>query len=190
VRKLRFAFLLPVIQLLVAVLLRQWGRRILGPRGLDTIYVSTPRLLRFGLNAPAILFKIPALVPTYSPTSNPWALQYRILEFSIFGFSAAELSFLVGVIVLWFLVGRTIDRYRSPGAHQQSSKTGISVLVKIFMIILGACFFVAAVQSFNDFGRYNNPRGNLVQATLFLVWSLVLIILPGFNLVNLFRKAN
>lgn len=189
-RKLRFTLLLPAIQLLGAVLLLEWGRRILGPRGLDTVYVSTARLFCFGLNAPAILFTIPALLPTYSSTANPSALDYRILESSIFGFSVAELSFLVGVIVLWFLVGRTIDRYRAFGVQQQWSKTGISVVVRVFMIILGACFFVAAVQSFNDFGRYNNPTGNRVQATLFLVWSLVLTILSGSKLVNLFRKAN
>lgn len=102
-RNLKFGFILPLSQLCIAISLLEWGRRILGPRGLDTIYVSTPTLFCFGLNAPAMLFELPVLFAIPNPNTIPSALEYHLVEFSLFGRSARELLFLVGVVVLWFL---------------------------------------------------------------------------------------
>lgn len=122
-RSMKFSFILPLSQLCIAISLLEGGRRILGPRGLDTIYVSTPTMFCFGLNAPAILFELPVLLARHNPTTNPSALEYHLLELSLVGFTAAQLLFLAGVVVVWFPVGRMIDHYGSPAVHQPSRTT-------------------------------------------------------------------
>jgi hypothetical protein len=142
----------------------------------------------FGLHAPAILFELPVLLTSHHPTTNLSALEYHLLEFSMFGFTAAQLLFLVGVVVVWFLVGRMIDRYGSPAVHQPSRTTLFLVLLKLLAMFLFIVF--AAVHSFCDPWLYNNLTGNRVQGLLFLAWSLVSVILPVLNFATAIRSKS
>jgi hypothetical protein len=110
--------------------------------------------------------------------------------FSLFGFGTSEISFLVGVVALWYLLGRLLDRRGSLAAPKQRRMTATRLSVQLLVMILGACLFFETLQSFRDPGRYNNPVGNLAQGILFLVWSFVLVILPGFTLANGIRRRH
>src|SRR3954465_4075719 len=94
-RKLRLRWILPSLQVTLALLL-------LGPRGGPGNPVPTSRLICLGLNAPAMLFIYadPAL----------WGESFDVLPRSIGGRDTADLFLLAGVAVVWYLVGRAIDR--------------------------------------------------------------------------------
>jgi hypothetical protein len=187
-RNVKFSFILPLVQLCVAISLFEWALRIPGPLGLDTFYVPTPRLLCFGINAPAVLFRIPILLLMSVSERTHSALEHPLAEFSVLGLSASELSFLVGVVVLWFLVGRMLDHHSSSTFHERSRMTVFSVLLELLVMSMGVLLFVAAVHSFSDPWLYNNMIGNRAQGILFLAWSLVLVILPILNFVRAIRS--
>ena len=61
--------------------------------------------------------------------------------------------------------------------------------VALFLVMAwGACIFFESLELFRNPGRYNNSVGNLAQGTLFLLWSLILIVFPATKLVNAIRR--
>jgi hypothetical protein len=171
---------LPTVQFVVAVAMLSWGHRVGAPRRFDTLYVPTVSLLSFGINAPATLLAfIAELLPIRRIDRAPA---------SVFGFGIAELSFLVGVIILWYLIGRVLDRRGRPGGVSQGEATVWVVSVQLLVMMWGACIFFEALESFRHPGQYNNPIGNLAEGLLFLLWSLSLIVFPAAKLVNATRR--
>jgi hypothetical protein len=55
---MKFALLLPILQLVLAFVLWEWPYPTPVPVGLDARFVSTPMLIGYGISAPAILAKI------------------------------------------------------------------------------------------------------------------------------------
>ena len=173
--------LLPALQLCIAIILLQWGYRSTGPRSLDTVYASTTIFVCFGINAPAIRFKALALLLPEKIDQTPP---------SAFGFSPADGFFLSGVVVLWFLVAQALDR-RSPNtAIAQPSRAIARKLFLLLPVICGCVLFYMGLQTLRWPERWNNSTGNIVEGTLFLAWSLTLIVVPCMKLVKGFRRLS
>jgi hypothetical protein len=173
--KLKFAVLLPILQLLIAVILLQWGYREHGRRGLDTPYGSTATMVCHGLNAPALLLRALALL-------LPVAMATRVPTLQ-FGFGLDEIFFLVGVGVLWSLVGGVLDRSRAP----KTSKSASNLWLNMFYVVLfvwGGCLMYSAVQALRSPGKWNNPAGNVTEGVLFAIWSLLFISISARRLIR------
>jgi hypothetical protein len=175
--KLRLALIMPVIQFVVAATLLQWGYRTPVPPGSE-IYIPTVRLVCRGLNAPALLFRI------LDPFT--WGVEWHDVPRSILGFDTGDIPFLVGVIVVWYLVGRTLDKRRLISGTAVRSRIAVA-LVACFLLLLGGFLFSAGLHDFGP-GRPNNP-GPPFGAILTLVWSITLIFLSGRELLTLIPRG-
>jgi hypothetical protein len=104
--RLKFSWLLPIGQVALAIFLLHWGQQleISTQRRMryDTPYVSTPALLCAGINGPA---RFVALLSYFF-------YRYDHAPPTVFGLDLERTFFFLGVAVLWFLVGRTIDARR------------------------------------------------------------------------------
>lgn len=132
--KNRLGLPLAAIQLVVAAILLQLGYRAPLLHGSE-LYVPTERLICLGLNAPARLFKF--LDPIY------WGEKFDWLPRSMFGFYVDDLFFLAGVIIVWYLVGRALDRTR---ALRTTGGSRIALVIDILLLALGVIFLFGGRQ--------------------------------------------
>jgi hypothetical protein len=173
-RRLRLALSLPVIQFGIAATLLQWGYRTPVPPGSE-MYIPTARLVCRGLNAPALLFRI------LDPFT--WGLAGDRIPRSMLGFDTGDIPFLVGVIVVWYLVGRALDKRR---ISKTAERSRIAVaLIACFLLSLGGLLFSAGLHDLGP-ARPNNSSPP-VGAVLTLVWSAALIFLSGRGLARAIR---
>lgn len=179
--KLTFQLLLPVAQSLLAMALLELGARDSGPALIDFPYAATPTLICKGINAPAALFSLGAyLLPLERLDRAP---------ISIFGLGAHELFFLLGVILLWFFVGRAIDHSMlRQGSVGPKRRGWISrSLIDVALMLLANLLLLVGVAPILDRRGFTNPTGAVTAAFLWLAWFLVLFFVPGIDLVRGFR---
>jgi hypothetical protein len=176
-RQLRWRVILPVVQILVAIGLSHLARPARRPAGSHTPYLSTARAVCEGLNAPALLFRNEAdmLIPIQIDHPPP----------SIVGFYLSELAFLLGVGILWFLVGFEFDSFKARNRPLKPRRTFAEIVFVGGLLALG--FWTAAFSATNfghlqDLGRWGNVGGPIVEAAFCWIWSIVLIVIPGIQL--------
>jgi hypothetical protein len=92
-----------------------------------------------------------------------------------------DLFFFFGVFVLWHQVGKVLDQ-------QISKKTRVSmsvgnVLWDLALVALGVILISAGIKRI----PLTWTRANQI---LFLTWGLVLVIFPGLELLNAFRRKS
>jgi hypothetical protein len=173
VRKIRFAVILPVGQVMIALALFKWGEQQWAGKGL---FVPTGRLLCFALNAPALLFlNLLGLFPDWSAPR-------------ICGFYFDEIFFLPGVAFLWYLVGRALDRRRTLDAQSRSRKTIPEALFNLFLVVYGVYFFwTESVMWFWHRNLLIFGGAHTYDAALYWAWSLVLILVGVVNFAKAIR---
>ena len=157
--------MLPLLQVTFALLL-------LGRSGGPEKPAPTSRLICLGLNAPAMLF-------IYADPTL-WGESVDVLPRSIGGRETADLFFLAGVAVVWYLVGRAIDRKllrnREPAPARDARKP---YLFLAFLLAVGVYLLLLAM------GELERPRfGGRYRATLSLIWAGSLIALSGWGLMK------
>jgi len=171
----RFSLLLPALQVPLAIALWEMGRFAQVPRRLDTLYSPTSTMVSFGINAPAVFFR--ALVFPLT-RGNLW----RPPDF--LGFELEQLAFFVGVGILWYVVGRVLDRRRSNKLRIPRRITAGELVLNLLFVLLGLAILLEGIQGFRNPGRWNNRLGNYMEGTLFVAWSLVLIGIPVLRLAK------
>ncbi len=179
--RLKLALVLPIVQVGITAILTQWADRVSwillgssrapGPLVHLHLFVIELRVIWRGVNAPA--FPLGQLV---------WVLpSYRIL-----GFGVDDLFYLVGVLILWYLIGRKLDRRRIVIPAAESRTTITKILSLLFTLALGMYLFVLSLVNFHEqfsFAReYYTRFDGLAVCGLFLIWSLILIISSGLKL--------
>ena len=171
-RKLKLAMVLPIILFAVAALLLQFA----GPRD---FYVSTPRLICWGLNAPALLFR----------TLNPigWGPTFGWLPRSVLGFDTDDLFFLAGVIFVWYFVGRAIDR-QGGSKPKARPRTATALIVHTLLLAVGGLLFYLGLRDFQD-PTFGNLGHRPYRGILTFLWSGNLIFLSGRALVRVTRRG-
>ena len=177
--RLKLAFLLPMAQLPLALFLLRWGEHVSAvmQRRYDTLYAPTPALVCAGINAPARLLEA---------TSH---FFYRVDHSppTILGFDLDFVFFLVGIIVLWLLVGWALDKRRSPAEPRSAWSPARFLFVGVPLSLMGALFLYFSVQGFMTPWRFNNQTGNIVHSIFLLLWSLVFLSIPA---TKVFRRLN
>lgn len=174
--KLKLALVLPIIQLAIAATLLQWGYRAPVPRGSE-LYVPTVRLICRGLNAPALLFRM--LNPIGLGPAFDWVPR------SMLGFDTDDLFFLVGVIIVWCLVGRALDQRRTSTTAARSRMATVLIMCLLLMAVGGLLLWLA-LHDLQHPGYENlDPP---VGAFLTLMWSASLVVLSGKGLLRAIRE--
>jgi hypothetical protein len=176
-RKAKLAFLLPTIQVAVAVALIELGNRApwpFPPHG-DELYVPAARMVCLGINAPAWML---TLLVSVIPLPKMYAFSLRTEDFIL----------LVGVFVVWYLIGRRLDRGGVLEICIRSRRTTLGkILVNGGLLVLSGLLLNWAIQGFRSPGRYNNPLGNLIEAAFSLAWAVALTLFSGRKLLGMIR---
>jgi hypothetical protein len=173
-RKLKLAGVLPIMQFVIAASLLQYGYRASVAHGTE-FYVPTARLICLGLNAPAMLFM------HLNPTS--WGEAFDFLPRSVLGFDTDDLFFLLGVVVVWYFVGRAVDQRqfsRTAGKRRIMAPLTACPL----LLALGGLLFHWGQQNLKN--PYDNPDPPF-GAVLMLAWAVSLIFFSGRWLVRTIR---
>jgi hypothetical protein len=168
-RKLRFAALLPVLQVTLAAILLQWA----GP---PDSYWSEPMLICRGLNAPALLFMAPTMWPPISELARG-----RVL-----GISISDIFFLVGVLVVWYLVGRALDR-RLDSQRRDGPGPLTALIAHLMTLAVGGILLYVALHDF-QYPNFDNLGHRPERAILTLAWSISLILISVRGLLRVIRS--
>ena len=162
-RKLKLRWILPLLQVALALFL-------LVPSGVPEKPAPISRSICLGLSAPAMFF-----IYAY-PTL--WGESFDFLPRSIGGRDTRDLFLLVGIAVVWYLVGRAIDRRLS-----RDRKTGRSArprrLSQVLLLAMGIYLLLIAVNELL-YPRFGGPY----LAIPTLVWSGTFITISGWGLMK------
>ena len=181
---LRLSRALPPVSVAVAVGLLQWGRHSRPPMVLDTLWVPTPTLLCYGINAPA--FRINEIVDQILSS-----LRNHLLSDVA---HSANIIFLVIVAMFWYMVGRRMDYSRS--THTSTGPTRVreiawKVLVMLYgltLLIVICLHNVLFTNPANNSYADNNLLGELIFQALWFIWAVILIIVPSHDLLRVIRR--
>ena len=89
--QLRLSWVLPIVQLPLAIVMLEWGRHSGVQNRFDTLYFPTPALVCRGINAPATVLSALAFFFDRIDHERP----------TIFGSTLDYPLFLVGIVILW-----------------------------------------------------------------------------------------
>ena len=193
--KLSLAVMLPLVQFPIAVTIVMWNH-VLSDRGpaFSVFYrpvltsicraMNAPAWIVGGLIAESFRFLMTSVVPLRPTWSSP----------SFYGVPFGEVSFLICVLVLWFLVGRALDDRRISGILTRRTKVA-GVFMGVFFVLLGAALTIAAVNWIRDLLTPTNFLGTkpflyfgVTTEILLLAWSFLLILFPGRRLIGAIRQ--
>jgi hypothetical protein len=194
-RKVRFAVILPTAQVFVAAILLVWTDLAISivyrywwrfPRRevyIDACVIAT-NTVSHGINAPALLFR-------------GLALSLRLQGHPVWGVGVEDVFYLAGVVVLWYLVGRTLDRRRLRITTSASRMSTGRVWFNLLLVLWGTLLFVGCFTSFYELTRASGVNihtfyfnSDIWALALTLVWALILMIFPGLNLAHWIRRRH
>jgi hypothetical protein len=177
---IKLSRVLPPVNVALAVGLLQWGRHSRAPVVLDTMWVPTPTLLCFGINAPA--FRISRML-------EQLVSSLRSDFLSKIAYST-DIVFLIVVAIFWYLVGQRSDYSRLAhgpveAAHGRKLAWKLLVLLYGLNLLIVICLHnVLFTNPKNGTGGDNNFLGDLIFQGLWLIWSFILIIIPARDLLR------
>ncbi len=192
-RRVRFAVVLPFVQVFIATILLVWTDLVIPivyrnwwrfPRRevfIDEGVIAT-NTISHGINAPALLFR-------------GLALSLRLQGHPVWGVGLEDVFYLAGVVVLWCLVGRTLDRRRFRIISSPSSMSKGRVWFNLLLVFWGTLLFVGCFTSFYELTRASGVNihtfyfnSNIWALAFILVWALILLIFPSLNLAHWIRS--
>ena len=176
--RVKFCWFLPLGQVALAILLLRWGEHLeistQQRMRYDTLYVSTPALLCGGINGPA---QFVALL-------SHFFYRFDHAPPTVFGLDLERTFFFSGVVVLWFLVGRALDKRRLSNAPPPAWSASKLVLVGAPLALMSALLLYVSVTGLLTPGRWNNEIGSILNSVLLLFCSLALLGIPVLALVR------
>jgi hypothetical protein len=177
--KLRLSWILPLVQLPLAIFMLEWGEHSAQSAEVirmryDTLYAATPTLICIGINAPAKFLAATSYFFDRVDHAQP----------TIAGLSLDYVFFMIGILILWYLVGRALDNHQLGRSAWSITKL---LLAGGPLALLGSLFFYNSFQGFLTPYRWNNQIGNIGESLLFMVWSLVFLAVPALKIAQRLR---
>jgi hypothetical protein len=173
-RKLKFAIVLPITQLLIASTLLLWA---------DRTYVPPPNfplawLICKGLNAPAILLLVPFGGTWYFLPPMPFV---------------GRALFLMSVALIWYPVGRVLDQ-RKAAKRARERRVTVLVVQSLLLTAGGLLFYFGWNELrgslLTDVGAFPSTWSVSLMGTFFtLTWSVSLIFLSGRALARMVPRG-
>jgi hypothetical protein len=181
---IKLSRVLPPVSVALAVALLQWGRHSRPPVVFDTIWVPTPTLLCYGINAPA--FRISGILnQVFSSLRNDFFSKIA---------NSSDILFVIVVAMFWYLVGKRIDDSRSAptaveAVHRRKTAWKLLVLLYGLNLLIIICLHnVLFTNPRNGSASDNNFLGDVIFQGLWFIWSLILIIIPGRDLLSAIQR--
>jgi hypothetical protein len=178
VHKPKLALVLPIVQFAIAA-------PLLYLAGANRSPVPTTRLVCSGLNAPAVLF---AKLIAAAGVALKWLPGLVYLPGLDYDVEISDIFILVGVILVWFLVGRSIDRQRGPNPEVKS-RTATALLWYTFLFATGGLLFFVGLLDFQQ-PNFDNLSHRLYRGILTLLWAVSLIFIASKGLTRTIRSRN
>lgn len=157
--RIKLAIVLPIAQILLASILVWIGERH-SHRSLELDWQRAAESFCDAVNAPAERIVIILWRITWWPGG---VFSYLLLYLPLIG-------------ALWYLVGRKLDAIRFP-AHGAAQLTPIRIAGNLVAVLYG--IYLLIVSCLNNV---------LFSRSLWFLWSLVFIFVPGITLVQLLRR--
>jgi len=177
--RVRLAWILPPVQVALAETAMQLGRHAHPPVRGDIYWYPTVELIYYGLNTPAdrlsiILF---GLLPSWG------------------GVISGDLIYVLLAAALGYLVARKIDSYRFSKVCAQDEISSsrivwnlLAALYGLYLLLFLCLHNVIFTNPRNGTGGGSNFYGDLMRQGLWLLWSLVLIVVPSVTMVFSLRR--
>ncbi len=170
------------MQLPLAIALWEWGDRLFRPH-LSPGRFSPGQLVCYGINAPAIFLRLIVFPFT---RGHPYWPQLFVL-----GHGLEDLSFFLGVAILWFLIGKWLDRRRLHKERSERRMTARELLIGVLLVALGLFMGLGFLYWGAD-GLRNPYKGGdywatVISSIFFLAWSFALILVVGKRIAKLAR---
>jgi hypothetical protein len=191
--KLRFSVVLPILQVIITAVLTWWADRV------EWMFLAdTSRAPGRFVFEDVIVFYLRQVWKGVNAPTYPFCLVNGPGTGRVWQFSLSEVLYFCSVAILWFLVGRFMDRRNQRTDAEEgrvstkAAKAWLALLVAWGLALLALTLFWAYedLHLFPDSGAFANLRFEayvrpyeLVESVLFLAWSLILIIMPGKRLV-------
>jgi len=99
-----------------------------------------------------------------------------------------EVFFFLGVGILWFLIGRKLDKQTSGLLHQEKQRSVARVFANLFLALLGVAVLIEGISGLRTPWKWGNYVGNIVESVLFLVWSVILLGSPALQVAKGLRR--
>lgn len=173
-QKLKLVWTLPTLNFVVAATLLLWGYQEPVPPGSE-VYAPTVWLICWGMNAPALLLR----------SAGSWDVFAWIPE-PTFGLYTSDLLFLLGVIVLWSLVGKQLDNSLTSRNRAEVSVPTTLIWRSLQLAMAGLLLLFGLDYLRNP--RFNNPYYP-VEVVLASVWAAVLIFVATKALTRVLRPS-
>jgi hypothetical protein len=106
----------------------------------------------------------------------------------LFDFTEEEIWFFVGVVVVWYLIGRMVDRRRIPSISVSPRLTIRKTAVNLMLAGFGIFLLVVEVLTFSKENHAGSvwfyPFYEGVFWILLFLWSVILVIFPALALAH------
>ena len=168
---LKSRFILPALHLPLALWLLRLGYRTRVPKGDDSPYLPTARLLCQGMNAPALFFR--SLDPVYLGE------HFDFLPRTLLGFYTDDWFFLLGVLLVWYFTGRCIEN-RSKSLPWRYGPANSLIVPLLFVAGWTLCSWGVQSLTRPNYENHDPPFGPL----LMLTWGTCLVVFSLFCLVG------
>jgi hypothetical protein len=188
-RKLKLGVALPIVQVIITAVLTLWAdrvdwmllgnsTRVPGPYVHVHMMMIEARQIWSGINAPTF------------PLCFARGVWPPVLRLAIF-----ETLYLGAVALLWYRVGSYFDQRKRPAVPSISlAGTGRKRIFRFLLVGWGTFLLFGNIWTIGDAfpvlflgGRLIRPDVVIVR-TLFLLWSVILIVFPGLSLTQDLRR--
>jgi len=160
---IKYRVLLPIVQFLVAAALLIAGGYSTPGKIVDFPYPPTPFMVCRAISAPAALFEI--LVSSLLPFDR---LNHSPI--TVFGFQLADIVFLIGVVALWYIVGRFIDARLNDQTLTREPAWEAGLLA-VAAVLVAAILLWLSIWPIIDRGSVLNLTGTILASILKILWS-------------------
>jgi small-conductance mechanosensitive channel len=105
------------------------------------------------------------------------------------GFDLEKYLFLLGVVILWYLVGRALDAQLRPNLLIETRFVKLGRTLWDFALILsGLAFFIGGLSDRNGLAQDWSDKKTHVVISLCFIWAAVLILFPLRGLILRFHR--
>src|SRR6266550_24120 len=186
-RRIKLAWLLPLAQLVLAIILLSWARHCPHPPvRIDSPWAPTAERLVEGINLPAARIVEMALdVFPWTSTDGPGIGRFHFVDW----------MFICGVVGLWYLVGRKLDNYQIP---KPNTKRGQPVRTALWDVLLALYGLYLLIPLSLQNVVFTNPKhgtggdanfvGSFLYQSLWFIWTLFLVSFGTWEFVRVIRS--
>jgi hypothetical protein len=165
----KLKYILPVGQVILAIILLGWGHTVKVPKRTDLIYVPTPTLVLMGINAPVLLVRpLMALITPGTPTNH------RPGPF--FDFTGDEILFICVSAAMWYVIAVLLASHL-PVKLEPIGRANIARFIwfGVFALV-GITLAAGGIEMLRFPGEWNNAVGQTFEGVLFLLWAIALLL--------------